>query len=57
MYCLGFTVHKLFQLRLWKHYMKHPNDPTLSCYQTYNQTWICAEDVELQKDFDAEDSY
>ena len=44
---------------IFKIFHTHPNDPSLSCYQLKNSSWVCVQDIDLKDDFefDPENSY
>lgn len=52
---LAFSI----PMQIFRIFHIHPNDPSLSCYQLENSSWVCAEDVYLRQDgdFDPENSY
>jgi hypothetical protein len=55
----AFVLRTPFPLVLWTVHDAHPNDPLQSCYASPANAsqWICADDVDLQRDVSADDSF
>ena len=43
--------------KIWTNHETQIEEPMFSCYQVSNETWNCAQDVDLNRDVDRDDSY
>ena len=56
-FLFGMVIHMNIQNnpREWILHNERPNDPTFSCYQLKNASWVCMKDD--HSTYDPEDSY